>query len=116
MKVLMVEAEYENTIYWEQLYNNFTDADVDVYSPSEMDVDELNSNGYDAVLSELDLGGGLMGSDVLDDLEADKKAIYTVWRESEAHDRPEFIDNFEKYPVINKPGPLNLADLIEQEL
>lgn len=115
MNILFIEAEGEDSSYWEELYNNFTDSNVDVYIPSELDIDDMGSS-YDVVLSELHLGDEIYGPDVLDSFDAERKAVYTVWREDEAHDRPDLIENLDRYPVLKKPGSLNLADLVDKEL
>lgn len=115
MNILLVESRYEDSEDLEELYNSFTDADVDVYSPGELDFEEMRDQ-YDVVLSELYPGDGFMGPDLLDRFEADRKGIYTVWQEGEAQDEPEVSDAMAEYDVINKPGSLNLEALAENKL
>ena len=115
MDILLLEAETEDSSYWEELYNNFSDANIDVYSPSELDADSVGGD-YDVVFSELELGVEIYGPDILDRFDADTKAVYTVWRAHEAYNKPNLIENLERYPVVKKPGNLDLALLVEEEL
>ena len=117
MDILLVENRYEDTGELEDLYNSFTDADVDVYEPDDIDFDEM-SEAYDVVLSELVLGDGVMGPDVLDRFEADRKALYSFWREEEAKNNTVISRELERYDVYPKPGPrsLNLEEMVEEQV
>lgn len=116
MDILVVESEYESTGQSEILYNSFTDANVDVYNHSDLDADEMR-NDYDVVLSDLALGDGVMGPDVLDQFDADRKALYTAWRQDEAGDRSSISDALEEYQVITKPREyLDLKTVISEYL
>lgn len=115
MRILYVESEYESAEETELMYNSFTDADVDVLNPSDLDFDAMEDQ-YDAVLTDLNPGGELMGPDILDRFKADAKAIYTAWRKDETRDHPLVSKALEEYQVIAKPGSLDLQELVEENL
>mgnify|MGYP007023716219 FL=1 len=116
MNVLVIESPYESTDEMEALYRTFTDAEVDVDHASEIDIEEVRED-YDTVLSELVLENGVRGPDVLDQFEADRKALYTVWRRDEADDYPEIQEALDQYTVIHKPrNHMDLEKVIQEEL
>lgn len=115
MKILYIENEYESAEETELMYNSFTDAEVDVVNPSDLDIDEMK-DVYDAVLTDLSPGKGLMGPDILDRFNADTKAIYTAWRKDEARDHPLVSRALEEYQVIPRPSGLDLQELVEETL
>lgn len=115
MNILLVESRYENSEDLDKLYNSFSDADIDVYTPDELDFEGM-SEDYDVVLSELSPGYGFTGTEILNQFEAEKKAIYTVWQEDGVVDNPELSGQMQEHEVISKPGPLNLESLVEKEL
>lgn len=115
MRILFVESEYESSDNMEDLYNFFTDAEVDLYTADELDFEGMKDD-YDVVLSEIELGYELRGPDVLDRFNADTRALYTVWDLDDARGEPEVAEAFERYEVITKPGPIDLEQLIEENL
>ena len=116
MNVLVIESPYESTDEMEALYRTFTDAEVDVDHASEIDIEEVRED-YDTVLSELVLENGVRGPDVLDQFEADRKALYTVWRSNEADDYPEIQEALDQYQLIQKPrNHMDLEKVVREEL
>lgn len=116
MKILVVESPYNSLEEMDELYNSFTDAEVDVGHVSDIDIEEERDE-YDAVLSELVLEDGVRGTDVLDQFKADKKAPYNVWSSDEAVDRPEIQEALDRYQVIQKPREyLDLEKVVQEEL
>jgi DNA-binding NtrC family response regulator len=116
MNILVVESQYESSEELETLYNSFTDAEVDVGNISDIDLEEEREN-YDVVLSELVLEDDIRGPDVLDQFEADRKALYTVWRRDEADGYPEIQEALDRYQVIQKPAEyMDLEKVVREEL
>ena len=116
MKILVVESPYNSLEEMDELYNSFTDAEVDVEYASEIDIEEVRED-YDAVISELVLEDGVRGPDVLDQFKADNKALYTVWSRDEADDHPEIQEALDRHQVIQKPRKyLDLEKVVQEEL
>jgi len=114
MDYLLVESGEKPVQDLEDMYGNGTSADVDIYSVSDLNTEEIADN-YDVVLSRFFLGEGRMGPDILDRFEAETKALYSPWRE-EKRENPVLSRGLQKYPLVPEPGREDLEEFVEEYL
>jgi hypothetical protein len=114
MKFLLVEPGNEVVHGMKEFYRSNTSGDVDIYSVSDLNTRQI-SDKYDVVLSRFFLGDGRMGPDILDQFEADTKALYSGWRE-EKRENSVISRDLQKYPVVPEPGGKDLEEFVNEYL
>lgn len=111
MNILVLEEPYADPEELEELYNAFTEGNVSVATPDQYDNPEQQQ--WDAVFTELFPYAETTGPEMVNDIEADYKAVYTAW-DRERIEATGQIDStdLDNIDYLLKPQSLDLEEML----